>query len=88
MLTIESVATLIELGRLAEATATAEEGVELARLSGQPRMLLWAHSALASARLVAGDVAGALRHAGEAAESRRRRTSMRPASPGGASARR
>ena len=67
VLTIESVATLIELGRVAQATATADEGVELARLSGQPRMLLWAHSALASARLVAGDVPGALTQATEAA---------------------
>ena len=69
VLTIESVATLLELGRLAEATTMAEEGIELARLSGQPRMLLWARSTLASARLLTGDVAGALAHAGEAAET-------------------
>ena len=67
-LTVESVATLIELGRLADAASAGEEGVELARLSGNPRMLLWAHSALASARLAAGDVAAALQHAGDAAE--------------------
>ena len=72
VLTIESVATLLELGRLAEATTAAEEGIELARLSGQPRMLLWAHSTLASARLMTGDVAGALAHASEA---------RRPATP-------
>ena len=67
VLTIESVPTLLELGRLAEATTMAEDGMELARLSGQPRMLLWAHSTLASARLMTGDVAGALAHATEAA---------------------
>src|SRR3954452_1414063 len=58
VLTIETVATLTELGRIAEATAVGEEGLERARLSGVPRMLLWAHCALASARLAAGDVAG------------------------------
>ena len=66
-LVVESVATLVELGRLGEATAAGEEGLELARLAGNPRMLLWAHCALASARLAAGDVAAALRHAEEAA---------------------
>jgi DNA-binding NarL/FixJ family response regulator len=69
IMTVESVATLIELGRLDAATAAGEDGVELARLSGNPRMLLWARSALAAARLAAGDVAAALRHATEAAES-------------------
>jgi ATP/maltotriose-dependent transcriptional regulator MalT len=68
VLTGESVATLTELGRLTEATAAGEEAVELARLSGNARMLLWAQSALASARLAAGDVGGALRHAEEADE--------------------
>ena len=67
ILTIETVATLIELGRIAEATAVAEEGVERARLAGNARILLWAQCALASARLAAGDVAAALQHAGEAA---------------------
>jgi len=67
VLTLESVATLIELGRLADATAAGDEGLELARLAGNSRMRLWAHSALASARLAAGDVAGAVDHAGEAA---------------------
>src|SRR4051794_9674585 len=66
LLTVESVPTLIELGRIAEATAASEEGLERARLSGVPRMLLWAHCALASARLAAGDVAGALQLAGDA----------------------
>ena len=61
-------APLIELGRLAEAGAAAEEGLELARLGENPRMLLWAQSALASARLAAGDVAAALAAAGEAVE--------------------
>jgi DNA-binding NarL/FixJ family response regulator len=68
ILTVESVPTLIELGRLADACATGEEGVELARLAGNPRMLLWAHSALASALLAAGDAA-ALRSAREAGET-------------------
>jgi DNA-binding NarL/FixJ family response regulator len=68
-LTIESVATLIELGRPAEAIAVAEQGLELARLAGNPRMLLWARCALSAARLAAGDVSAALRAAEEAAES-------------------
>jgi ATP/maltotriose-dependent transcriptional regulator MalT len=68
VLTCESVATLTELGRLTEATAEGEQALELARLSGNERMVLWAHCALASARLAAGDVSGALLHAGEAAE--------------------
>ena len=68
-LTVESVATLIELGRTADASAAAEQGVELARLTGNPRMLLWARCALSSARLAAGDVSAALDLAGEAAES-------------------
>ena len=67
VLTVESVAVLVELGRIDAACAAAEEGVELARLAGNPRLLLWAHAALASARLAAGDVAAALRHAGDAA---------------------
>ena len=68
-LTVELVPTLIELGRPAEATAIAEQGLERARLAGNPRMLLWARCALASARLAAGDVSAALHHAGEAVES-------------------
>ncbi|MGZ8648269.1 MAG: LuxR C-terminal-related transcriptional regulator, partial [Solirubrobacteraceae bacterium] len=68
MLTVESVPVLIELGRLAEAATAGQEGIELGRLSGNPRMLLWAHSAHAAARLAAGDVAGAVREAGAAAE--------------------
>jgi DNA-binding NarL/FixJ family response regulator len=66
VLVVESVGPLVELGRIREAIAAAEEGLELARLSGNPRMLLWAHSALSNARLAAGDVAGALREAEEA----------------------
>ena len=62
-LTVERVATLIELGRLPDATAAAEQGLELARLAGNPPMLLWAHCALSSARLAAGDVSAALAHA-------------------------
>jgi ATP/maltotriose-dependent transcriptional regulator MalT len=68
-LTVESVATLIELGRIADASAAGEQGVELARLTGNPRMLLWARCALSSARLAAGDVSAALDLAEEAAES-------------------
>ena len=68
-LTVERVAVLIELGRLAEATVAAEQGVELARLAGNPPMLLWARCALSSARLVAGDVGAAVQHAEEAAAS-------------------
>ena len=67
-LTVEMVATLVELGRPADATAAAEEGLELARLAGNPPMLLWARCALSSARLAAGDVSAALQHAREAAE--------------------
>jgi DNA-binding NarL/FixJ family response regulator len=69
ILTVESVATLTELGRLADACAAGEEGVELARLAGNPRMLLWAHSALASALVAAGDAPAALRNAREAGET-------------------
>ena len=68
-LTVERVAVLIELGRLAEATAAAEQGVERARLAGNPPMLLWARCALSSARLAAGDVGAAVQHAEEAAAS-------------------
>ena len=66
-LTLESVATLVELGRIAEAITAGEEGLERARLDGNPRMLLWAYSALAGARLAAGDLPAALDHAGAAA---------------------
>ncbi len=68
ILTVESVATLVELGRLAEACAAAEEGLERARLAGSPRMLLWAQSALSGAWLAAGDIALALRHGEDAAQ--------------------
>ena len=64
---VESVGPLIQLGRIGAAIAAAEEGVEVGRLAGNPRTLLWALCALAEARLAAGDVAGALRHAEEAA---------------------
>jgi DNA-binding NarL/FixJ family response regulator len=66
VLVVETVAPLVELGRIRDAIAAAEEGLELARLAGNPRMRLWAHSALSTARLAAGDVAGALREAEEA----------------------
>jgi DNA-binding NarL/FixJ family response regulator/tetratricopeptide (TPR) repeat protein len=61
--TVERAAVLTELGRLADAAAAAEEGVERARLAGNPRMLLWAHAALSTARLGAGDVPAALEQA-------------------------
>jgi DNA-binding NarL/FixJ family response regulator len=64
---VEAVRPLRELGRLAEAVATGEEGVDRARLNGNPQHMVWAHCALSSARLAAGDVAGALREAEEAA---------------------
>jgi DNA-binding NarL/FixJ family response regulator len=69
ILTVESAMTLVELGRLADATAAAQDGLDLARLAGNPRMLLWAHSTVARVRLAAGDVEAALRHAGEAADT-------------------
>ena len=66
MLTVESAATLVELGRIAEAIAAADDGLERARLDGNPRMLLWAHSALAFAHLAAGDVGASLEQAEQA----------------------
>ena len=68
-LTIESVADLIELGRLADAGTAAEQGLERARVARNPRTLLWAHCALVSARLAAGDVTAALQLAEQAAAS-------------------
>ena len=62
----ESVRPLRELGRLEEAVAAGEEGVERARLSGTPQHVMGALSALAGARLAAGDVTAALREAEEA----------------------
>ena len=67
ILTLESVAILVALGRLDDAAAAGEEGLELARLSNLPHMTLWAHSALSGARLAAGDVSAALAHAEQAA---------------------
>ena len=80
--TIESAADLIELGRLAEASAAAEQGVERARVGRNPRTLLWAQSTLASARLAAGDVAAALQLAEPAAESPPRADILATAQPG------
>jgi DNA-binding NarL/FixJ family response regulator len=68
-LAVERVAVLIELGRLAEATAAAEQALELALLVGNPPMLVWARCALSAARLAAGDVTAALEAAQEAADS-------------------
>jgi ATP/maltotriose-dependent transcriptional regulator MalT len=68
-LAVERVAVLVELGRLAEASAAAEQALELALLVSNPPMLLWARCALSAARLAAGDVTAALEAAQEAAES-------------------
>lgn len=69
LLTLESVGVLVELGRLQQAVEMAADGVELARLAGSPPLLLWAQSALAGARLAAGEIAPALREAREAQAS-------------------
>jgi DNA-binding NarL/FixJ family response regulator len=69
MLTVESARTLIELGRVADARRAAQDGVERAELTGNPRVALWAHSTLSAATLAAGDVAGALSHAEHAARA-------------------
>jgi ATP/maltotriose-dependent transcriptional regulator MalT len=69
VITVESVATLVELGRLAQAVVAAQEGVELARLTNNLRAGVWARSALAAARLASGDVAAALADATAAAAS-------------------
>ena len=66
---VESVGVLAELGRLKDADEMAGEGVELARLAESPPLLLWAQSALSSARLAAGDVGSAMREAREAHSS-------------------
>jgi DNA-binding CsgD family transcriptional regulator/tetratricopeptide (TPR) repeat protein len=66
LVTAGSVRPLRELGRLAEAVATGEEALDRARLLSNPQQMLWAQCALASARLAAGDVSGALREAEEA----------------------
>jgi len=64
--TTESVRPLRELGRLADAVAAGEEGIDRARLSGAPQQVVGAQCALAAARLAAGDVTAALREAEEA----------------------
>jgi DNA-binding NarL/FixJ family response regulator len=71
LLATESVPALIELGRLEEATVAAEHGLELARLAGVPQ-LGWAHCALVSAHLAAGNVGAALNQVKEAAGTKRR----------------
>ena len=68
-LTVERVAVLIELGRLAEATAAAEQGVELARLAGNPPMLLWARCALSVGAARGRRRRRRVQHAEEAAAS-------------------
>jgi DNA-binding CsgD family transcriptional regulator len=64
----EAVRPLRELGRLAEAVAAGEEALDRARLWSNRPQQLEAQSALAAARLAAGDVTGALREAEEAAD--------------------
>ena len=64
---VESVRPLRELGRLADAIAAGEEGLDRTQLDGNPQYVVWAHATLSAARLAAGDVAGALREAEEAA---------------------
>ena len=60
----------------------------MARLAGNPRVLLWARCTLSTARLANGDVAGALLHATAAARVRDdARLPLGRASPGGASGR-
>jgi DNA-binding NarL/FixJ family response regulator len=70
---VEEVRPLRELGRLAEAVAAGEEALDRARLSGNRPQQVDAQSALAAARLAAGDVTGAVREAEEAADLGRSR---------------
>jgi DNA-binding CsgD family transcriptional regulator len=70
---VGAVRPLRELGRLADAVAAGEEALDRARLSSNGPQHLEAQSALAGARLAAGDVTGALREAEEAAELGRSR---------------
>jgi DNA-binding NarL/FixJ family response regulator len=67
LLLVEGTTVLVERGLLLEAVETGEAALDRARLSGNPRMLLWALSALSTARLAEGDVSAALQLAGEAA---------------------
>jgi ATP/maltotriose-dependent transcriptional regulator MalT len=64
---VEAVRPLRELGRLEEAVAAGEEGVDRTRLDGNAQYMVWAHCTLSGARLAAGDVAGALREAEDGA---------------------
>jgi DNA-binding CsgD family transcriptional regulator len=70
--TVETAEVLMGLGRIAEAAATAEDGVERARLLRNPEWLVWSLSALSEGRLLAGDVQAALAAAEEAAALQRR----------------
>jgi DNA-binding NarL/FixJ family response regulator/tetratricopeptide (TPR) repeat protein len=73
LVAVEAVRPLRELGRLAEAVAAGEEALDRARLAGNRPQQLEAQSALATARLAAGDVTGALREAEDVAELGRSR---------------
>jgi tetratricopeptide (TPR) repeat protein len=61
LVTLGSVRPLIELGRLDEALDAAEEGIDRARITGSAQFLLWGQSAVATARLAAGDVSAVMR---------------------------
>jgi len=82
LVTVESVATLVELGALDEALAAAQDGVDLARLARIPRMVNAALSALSTATLATGDVSGALAHAGEAQALAAPAAFLAPGQPG------
>jgi hypothetical protein len=69
VLTIESVATLLELGRPGRGDHDGRGRHRAGAPVGAASHAAGAHSTLASARLMTGDVAGALAHATEAAET-------------------
>jgi DNA-binding CsgD family transcriptional regulator len=82
MLGLELVRALRELGRCAEALEEALRGVERARMLGSPPYLAAALTALAQARLDAGDAAGALGAAVEAGVIETGRSMLLVAQPG------
>jgi DNA-binding CsgD family transcriptional regulator len=69
--TVETAEVLLELGRIADAAAAAEDGVERARLLRNPEWLVWSLRALSQVRLLAGDGAAAAAAADEAAAAGR-----------------
>jgi DNA-binding CsgD family transcriptional regulator len=82
MLALESVPALLALGRVPDALAAAEEGVERARLAANPDVVVWALCARARARLLAGDVAGALGDAEDAGRTGGAGRFQAPGEPG------